>query len=303
MEMFLNDNKAVPSDVRRFLEIGLNHEQQHQELLATDIKYILGSNPLLPKFQHVAESQKEPIKLEWLKVKEGNYKIGYDGPDFHFDNEEGVHQVFLHAFEAANRLVTNQEYLEFIEDNGYNRAELWLIEGWEWVQSNQVKAPFYWYLKDGKWYNYQTNGAQEISLNAPVTHVSFYEAEAFARWKKCRLLTEQEWEVLAQQYGSDNSENHFQERNHFQPSVAENNQLLGTAWEWTNSAYLPYPFYNQEEGALGEYNGKFMVNQMVLRGGSCATPKSHFRISYRNFFHTHLQWQFTGIRLAKSTKQ
>ena len=232
-------------------------------------------------------------------MDQGLYQIGYNGPHFHFDNEEGLHQVYLHSFEAMNRLVTNREYLEFMNDGGYNRPELWLMEGWEWVKTNQVEAPFYWFNKDNSWLNYQTNGVHEINLEAPVTHINFYEAEAFARWKKCRLLTEQEWEVLAQQYGSDDSDNHFQENERFQPSIARNNQLFGTCWEWTNSAYLPYPFYNQEEGALGEYNGKFMVNQMVLRGGSCATPRDHFRPSYRNFFHPHLQWQFTGIRLAK----
>ena len=299
MNEFLESSVKIEGDALRFLEIGLNHEEQHQELLTTDIKYILGGNPLLPAFQDFEEETHEPIELGWLKVDQGLYQIGYNGPHFHFDNEEGLHQVYLHSFEAMNRLVTNREYLEFMNDGGYNRPELWLMEGWEWVKTNQVEAPFYWFNKDNSWLNYQTNGVHEINLEAPVTHINFYEAEAFARWKKCRLLTEQEWEVLAQQYGSDDSDNHFQENERFQPSIARNNQLFGTCWEWTNSAYLPYPFYNQEEGALGEYNGKFMVNQMVLRGGSCATPRDHFRPSYRNFFHPHLQWQFTGIRLAK----
>ena len=214
-----------------------------------------------------------------------------------------MHNVYLHAFEAMNKLVTNREYIEFMNDNGYGRAELWLMDGWEWVKTEQAEAPFYWFKEKEEWHSYQTNGIHKISPEAPVTHVNFYEAEAYARWKKCRLLTEQEWEVLAQQHGSANTYNHFQENQQFHPSVAQNNQLFGTAWEWTNSAYLPYPYYKQEEGALGEYNGKFMINQMVLRGGSCATPRDHFRQSYRNFFHPHLQWQFTGIRLAKHTNK
>ena len=299
MEKLLSSEATIKGDLLRFLEIGLNHEQQHQELLITDIKYILGCNPLLPSFQTYEEQQVNPIKPEWLAVEEGVYAIGYEGPSFHFDNEEGVHNVYLHAFEASNKLVTNGEYLEFINDNGYNKTELWLMEGWEWVLKNEAFAPFYWFTRDDKWYNYQTNGVQKVKLDAPVTHVNFYEADAYARWKKCRLLTEFEWEVLAQKHGQFSNDNHFQERNQFQPSAAMDNQLFGTAWEWTNSAYLPYPYYQQEQGALGEYNGKFMINQMVLRGGSCATPSSHFRPTYRNFFHPHLQWQFTGIRLAR----
>jgi len=173
------------------------------------------------------------------------------------------------------------------------------MEGWEWVKNTQAKAPFYWFLKDDEWWSYQLNGIQKIEPNKTVTHINFYEAEAYARWKGSRLLTEFEWEVAAKKYGDlDNSL--FQEGSIFQPQMAVNSQFFGTAWEWTSSAYLPYPFYKQEEGALGEYNGKFMVNQMVLRGGSCATPKDHFRLTYRNFFHPHLQWQFTGIRLAKT---
>ena len=300
---FLENSLEIKGDVLQFLEIGLNHEQQHQELLVTDIKFILGCNPLLPKFQDIELLSTMPPKLEWLSVTKGTYEIGYDGPNFHFDNEEGVHTVYLHEFEAMNRLVSNQEYLEFMDSGGYTRAELWLMEGWEWVQAEQAEAPFYWFKEEGEWCSYQINGIQKINLDAPVIHVNFYEAEAFARWKKCRLLTEQEWEVLAQQHGDKSTVNHFQESKQFHPGVALNNQLFGTAWEWTNSAYLPYPFYKQEEGALGEYNGKFMVNQMVLRGGSCATPSDHFRPSYRNFFHPHLQWQFTGIRLARYTNK
>ena len=282
-----------------FLEIGMNHEQQHQELLVTDIKYILGSNPLMPSYYKQDNKQTETVKLDWLTVKGGNYEIGYNGNAFHFDNEKGVHQVYLHDFQLMNRLVTNGEYIEFINDGGYNKAELWLMEGWEWVKQNRARAPFYWFLSNKEWHHYKLSGVQKVDTNETLTHINFYEAEAYARWKEMRLLTEQEWEVAANIYG-DKNKAHFLDEKNYHPKVAIGNQIIGTAWEWTNSAYLPYPFYRQEKGALGEYNGKFMINQMVLRGGSCATPKSHFRVSYRNFFHPHLQWQFTGIRLAKN---
>jgi ergothioneine biosynthesis protein EgtB len=290
----------IQDEVKKFLEIGINHEQQHQELLITDIKYILGCNPLLPKYSNFKTNNEPPITSEWLTIPEGNYSIGYDGEAFHFDNEEGEHTVFLHEFEVQNRLVTNKEFIEFIKDDGYSRPELWLMEGWEWVKNEQAKAPFYWFIKNDELHSYQLNGVEKINLNQAVTHVNFYEAEAYARWNNCRLLTEQEWEVAAKKNQKIVETNHFQEKSTYHPLSAKDNQFFGTAWEWTNSAYLPYPFYKQEEGALGEYNGKFMINQMVLRGGSCATPKSHFRPTYRNFFHPHLQWQFTGIRIARN---
>ncbi len=299
MSTLLENEELLDNEFFTFFSIGLNHEQQHQELLVTDIKYILGSNPLLPKYANFAELQGNPIKEEWLKINEGNYTIGYNGEGFHFDNEKGVHQVFLHDFECMNRLVTNEEYMAFIADGGYHKAELWLAEGWDWVQKNKAEFPFYWLKKEQKYFSYQLNGLLEIDKNKAVTHVNFYEADAYARWKSCRLLTEFEWEVAANLHGETTTA-HFQEKGSFQPGVAMDKQFHGTAWEWTNSAYLPYPYYRQEEGALGEYNGKFMINQMVLRGGSCATPKDHYRPTYRNFFHPHLQWQFTGIRLAKT---
>lgn len=296
---FLEKEDSPSDELLKFLEIGLNHEQQHQELLITDIKYILGANPLLPPYKKTSRgaSANEVIKLDWLRVAAGNYTIGYQGNNFHFDNEKGVHQIYLEAFECTNRLITNGEYLDFMKAGGYEKSELWLAEGWDWVKTNQAKAPFYWFRKNKDWFIYQLDGVQAIDLSETVTHINFYEAEAFARWKGKRLLSEQEWEVAASIYGNT-AHAHFQEQEHFHPGKAKDEQFFGTAWEWTNSAYLPYPFYRQEAGALGEYNGKFMINQMVLRGGSCATPKDHFRISYRNFFHPHLQWQFTGIRLG-----
>lgn len=297
------ENGKVTTEVLKFLEIGINHEQQHQELLITDIKYILGCNPLLPAYSNFKSKKSEQLKKSWLKVESGNYKIGHDGEGFHFDNEEGRHTVFLHGYEVSSKLVTNREYLEFINNGAYSKAELWLMEGWEWVKNEGASAPFYWFQKENQWYNYQLNGVHKVDLDAPVTHINFYEAEAYARWKNCRLLTEQEWEVAAKIHENKVNKDNFQDEGIFQPSNSEGNQFYGTVWEWTNSAYLPYPFYKQEEGALGEYNGKFMINQMVLRGGSVATPMSHFRPTYRNFFHPQLQWQFTGIRLAKTLKR
>lgn len=301
MEKLLQTEDKLGDDFKVFFEIGLNHEQQHQELLVTDIKYILGSNPLSPIYTPFKENQGNAAEINWLRIEEGVYEIGHEGDDFSFDNERGRHQVYLHEFECMNRLVTNAEYQEFIEAGGYEKAELWLSEGWEWVKETGARAPFYWFKKEGVWWSYQLNGLQPIEKNKTVTHINFYEADAYARWKNCRLLTEFEWEVAAQKYG-DLTHAHFLKENTYQPQVHRDNQFFGTAWEWTNSAYLPYPFYEQEEGALGEYNGKFMINQMVLRGGSCATPKDHFRLTYRNFFHAHLQWQFTGIRLGKTIK-
>lgn len=300
MMRFLENLEHQVDEIEKFLTIGINHEQQHQELLVTDIKYILGANPIKPAYLSRAAHQSETTSHEfkWLKVDAGTYTIGYSGEDFHFDNEKGVHKVYIEAFKCANRLVTNGEYLEFMKAGAYEKAALWLAEGWDWVQANHSNSPFYWFEENEKWWIYTLHGVKEVKLDETLTHINFYEAEAFARWKGKRLLTEQEWEVAAQIYGR-NEQAHFQNQHYFQPQTAIDNQFFGTAWEWTNSAYLPYPFYKQEAGALGEYNGKFMVNQMVLRGGSCATPQDHFRLSYRNFFHPHLQWQFTGIRLAK----
>lgn len=298
MEQLLAEGN-LGADIENFIEIGLNHEQQHQELLITDIKYIFSQNPLKPSFQSKVEVESKPIKADWLSVDEGIYEIGHGTNEFCFDNELGKHKVYLEAYQFLNRLITNQEYLDFINDKAYERPELWLSEGWDWIVSNHVIAPEYWFRDGNVWKHFTVSGIENLKEFDTVTHVSFYEAEAFARWKGMRLLTEQEWEVAANIHGSISEQNHFQEEQCFHLSSAKDNQLIGSAWEWTNSAYLPYPNYKQAEGALGEYNGKFMINQMILRGGSCATPKSHYRNSYRNFFHPNLRWQFTGIRLAK----
>ncbi|WP_246202864.1 ergothioneine biosynthesis protein EgtB, partial [Fulvivirga lutimaris] len=299
MEIFLNG--GVTSEVNNLLELGLQHEQQHQELLIYDIKYILGNNPLFPAYQNIIETDKHEAKsLGWLNIEEGTYKIGFDKEGFSFDNEHGVHQVFLHEYAIADRLITNSEYLEFMEDGGYSNFRHWLSDAWEWVKTNEIKAPEHWHFQDGKWHQYNLSGGlQPVNLDAPVTHISFYEADAFAKWKGLRLPTEFEWEVACLHYGNLEMANGFSDNGVFEPQASTDNQFFGEVWEWTASAYRPYPYYQAPEGAVGEYNGKFMVNQMVLRGGSCATPKDHIRATYRNFFHPHLRWMFSGLRLAK----
>ncbi|MDY0933153.1 ergothioneine biosynthesis protein EgtB [Chryseobacterium sp. CFBP8996] len=275
MNAFLN-SEFLTEEIKPLLELGLNHEQQHQELLMTDIKYILGHNPLFPAYKNEMISEKIYSQaIGMLSFSEGVYEIGFEGKSFCFDNELGRHKVYLNDFEIADRLVSNSEYLEFMKAGGYEDFRHWHAEGWEWVKQNDAKSPLYWHLIDGKWMNYTLKGLQELDLNDSVCHINFYEASAFASWKGMRLPTEAEWEVAS---------NHFK---------------WGSRWEWTNSAYLPYPGFKKEAGAVGEYNGKFMVNQTVLRGASEATPKGHSRNTYRNFFQTGLKWQFTGIRLAQ----
>ncbi|MFY7846393.1 ergothioneine biosynthesis protein EgtB [Chryseobacterium gambrini] len=275
METFLLNND-LSDDLKKLFELGLNHEQQHQELLLTDIKYILGHNPLFPAYNENFPLEKsEPENLEMLSFKEGIYEIGFEGEGFCFDNELNRHKVYLNDFQILNRLVTNSEYLEFMNDGGYENFRHWHAEGWEWVKENHAKAPLYWHFIEGKSMHYTLNGLKEITPDEAVCHINFFEASAFASWKGMRLPTEAEWEVASGKFD------------------------WGKRWEWTGSAYLPYPGFAKEEGAVGEYNGKFMVNQMVLRGASLATPKGHSRKTYRNFFPTSLQWQFTGIRLAK----
>lgn len=294
--------KDISEEVRKTLLIGFNHEQQHQELILTDIKYVLGHNPLFPALFHEnnVTAASEPVQpIAWLPVEEAIYKIGYDGADFHFDNEKPNHKAYIHGFEIADRLVTNGEYLEFVKDNGYREFNLWLEEGWAWVTNQQLESPLYWHKEENQWMNYTLQGYQPLDPNAPVSHVSYYEADAYARWLGWRLPTEFEWEAASKHYGMPTG-NLF-EGNFCSPKRAGhgNNQMRGDCWEWTCSAYLPYPNFKPVKGALGEYNGKFMINQMVLRGGSCATPKGHERFTYRNFFHPDKQWQFSGIRLAK----
>lgn len=288
------------------VELGIQHEQQHQELLITDIKYILGHNPIFPSYTERSESYlKKGIyrKRNFIEIPEGLYKIGYQGKSFCFDNELPVHKFFVQTFGIMDRLINNDEYLEFVLDGGYKDYRHWHMEGWEIVKKSGWEAPLYWIRKGDQWMEYTSEGLKELSKLAPVTHVSFYEAAAFASWAGKRLATEQEWEAAVSVLKVNLSEGNFLESNVFHPQPADNSfQFFGDCWEWTNSAYLPYPGYVREEGALGEYNGKFMINQMVLKGGSCATPQQHVRHSYRNFFHPDKRWQFTGIRLAEDIK-
>ena len=294
-------NAEINDELNELLELGLQHEQQHQELLVYDIKYILGKNPLFPAYQvESIDHNPESRPLGWLNIEEGNYRIGYDKKGFSFDNEHGVHQVYLHEYAVTDRLITNKEYLEFIEDGGYSNFMHWLSDAWEWVKINNINAPEHWHFQDGQWLQYNLcGGLKPIDLNAPVTHISFYEADAFAKWKGLRLPTEFEWEVACQQFGDLEVAQGFSNSGMFESRNSNDNQFYGEVWEWTASAYRPYPYYQAPEGAVGEYNGKFMVNQMVLRGGSCATPKDHIRNTYRNFFHPNLRWMFSGLRLAK----
>lgn len=282
-----------------FIEIGLQHEQQHQELLVTDLKFILNQAPIFPAYREdYHPSSLKSQSTSYYRFKEGLYDIGFDGEGFAFDNEREKHKVYLRAFGIADRLVNNAEFYEFMLDGGYENPMFWLSDGWDWLQQNKINTPLYWHKHQEEYKIFTLFGLKEIDWYAPVTHVSFYEADAFARWKGMRLPTEAEWEVTVEDYGEIDASN-FVEDQRFKPIANGHNQLYGDCWEWCNSAYLPYPGYKQEAGALGEYNGKFMINQMVLRGGSCVTSRSHIRASYRNFFHPHLQWQFSGIRLAK----
>lgn len=270
--------KELNKELEETIVLGLNHEEQHQELLWTDIKYILGHNPLFPAYdEHIkllANSEGDNNR-KFLEIEQGIYDIGYHGNTFCFDNELARHKVYLEDFSIAEELVTNGEYLEFMDAGGYMDFRYWHAEGWDWVKNNHIQSPLYWHFIDGQWYNYTLAGLKPVDTATAVCHISFYEASAYAAWKGMRLPTEFEWEAASE---------HF---------------AWGKRWEWTNSAYLPYPGFKKAAGAIGEYNGKFMVNQMVLRGASAVTPPGHSRNTYRNFFHPHLRWQYTGIRLVK----
>lgn len=275
MDKFLKQD--LPENVRNLVILGLNHEQQHQELFLTDLKYMLSLNPLFPVYKNdfaLCEIAGKPSN-EFVDIKAGNYEIGFANEGFCFDNELGRHEVFLNDFSICKNLVTNAEYLGFIEDNGYQNFQLWHADGWDWVNQNQINSPLYWHKINDEWMNFTLSGLRKLRLDAPVCHISFYEAAAFAEWKKMRLPTEFEWETASARFD------------------------WGLRWEWTNSAYLPYPNFTKAVGAVGEYNGKFMINQMVLRGASVATSPNHSRQTYRNFFHPSAQWQFSGIRLIK----
>ena len=283
------------------LDLGLNHEQQHQELILTDIKYNLAVNPLLPAYHAtVPPAGTATRQLAWRRYVGGLQPIGHCGEGFAFDNEGPRHTVYLQSFRLADRLVTNGEYLEFIDAGGYRTAALWLSEGWRVVQERSWQMPLYWEQRSGAWHTQTLSGPRPLDLHGPVVHVSYYEADAYTRWRGFRLPSEQEWEHAAADVPIAG---HFQERGVFHPlpPAADGDglaQLFGDAWEWTQSSYAPYPGYRAAPGAIGEYNGKFMVNRLVLRGGSCVSPESHLRATYRNFFPPDARWQFSGIRLA-----
>jgi len=286
------------------LILGLHHEQQHQELMLTDIKNVFWQNPLRPAFRKRDEIEISPAPpVEWLKYAEGIYWVGHAGRDFSYDNEGPRHRALVPAFGLASRLVTNADFLAFMEDGGYRRPELWLSLGWNAVKERGWESPLYWEKRDGEWFTMTLAGMTELVPEEPVCHVSLFEADACARWSGARLPTEEEWETASSGLPLRGN---FVESDifHVSPlaspaSAGKPAQMFGDVWEWTRSSYSPYPGYSAAPGALGEYNGKFMCNQYVLRGGSCATSQSHIRRTYRNFFPPDARWQFTGIRLAK----
>ena len=286
------------------LDIGLHHEQQHQELMLTDVKHVFWVNPMRPAYERreiAAPRQSPPAR--WVPFAAGLHEIGHDGAGFAFDNESPRHRVYVPGFELASRLVTNGEYKRFIDDGGYRRPEFWLSAGWATVNAEAWQAPLYWIEQNGQWLNHSMSGLRPVADNEPVCHVSLFEADAFARWAGARLPTEVEWEVASA--GLDPTAGTFVEGETFHPAVANPDaaehlqQMFGDVWQWTASAYLAFPGYRPPSGALGEYNGKFMCNQFVLRGGSVATSRTHIRRTYRNFFPPDARWQFTGFRLAR----
>ncbi|HEY2569635.1 MAG TPA: ergothioneine biosynthesis protein EgtB [Candidatus Udaeobacter sp.] len=298
------DEKLL-DEIEPILILGFHHEQQHQELLVADIKHVFAQNPLHPVFREQKREGKSTriTPIDFLEFQETVMAIGNDGPGFSYDNEGPRHQALVPSFSLASRPVTNGEYLAFIEDNGYARPEFWLSLGWMTVNEMRWQAPLYWTKHDCAWWNFTLSGFRPVDESEPVTHVSYFEADAYANWAGLRLPTEFEWERAA----SDRPiEGNFVEDERFHPRPLSNSgndrhlhQLFGDVWEWTRSAYSPYPGYRAAPGALGEYNGKFMCNQYVLRGGSCATSRTHIRRTYRNFFQPEKRWQFTGIRLAR----
>jgi len=281
----------------------LNHEQQHQELMLTDIKHVFSENPLLPAFRpRQADAGASTQPIEWVDFAGGLVEIGSANERFMFDNEGPRHKVWLDPYSLASRPATNGEFMEFMAAGGYTKPELWLSDGWSAVNRLDWQAPMYWEMKDGQWWSMTLAGFRPVNPDEPVTHISYYEADAFAQWMGGRLPGEAEWEVAARTVPI---EGNFAESSRFHPAPAPSKgsglqQMFGDVWEWTRSSYDRYPGYVAPPGALGEYNGKFTCNQFVLRGGSCATPQSHIRAGYRNFFPAEIRWQFNGVRIARN---
>jgi ergothioneine biosynthesis protein EgtB len=306
IENLLSDaDEKLLDHIEPILILGIHHEQQHQELLVTDIKHVFAQNPLYPVFrENRAETvSSRPAPMHFLDFEETIFEIGHNGSGFSYDNEGPRHRALLPAFSLASRPVTNGEYLQFVEDGGYRRSQFWLSLGWTTVNEQRWQAPLYWTKRDGAWWNFTLSGFRSVNESEPVTHVSYFEADAYANWAGARLLTEFEWERAAFDCPV---EGNFVEDERFHPQALISSredrrlhQMFGDVWEWTRSAYSAYPGYRAAPGALGEYNGKFMCNQYVLRGGSCGTSRSHIRRTYRNFFQPEKRWQFTGIRLAR----
>ena len=306
--------ERADDDVRALIELGVNHEQQHQELILTDIKHALWSSPLRPAFRRHSElvgrgkprvgdpCHTVPSQTGWQEFEGGIREIGHAGGGFAFDNEGPRHEALLRPFRMASRAVSNGEWLEFMRNGGYRRPELWLSDGWDTECAQQWEAPLYWERRDNEWWQYTLSGTRRVEESEPACHVSYYEADAYARWAGARLPLEEEWEMAAEKHPSrgtmlEDEVFHPQQTRAGDPSHTLQ-QVFGDVWEWTASPYAAYPGFRPAAGALGEYNGKFMCNQMVLRGGSCATPASHIRATYRNFFPPQARWQFSGVRLA-----
>jgi len=305
MDRLFSESLSPP--VTALIELGLQHEQQHQELILTDVKHLLSRNPLKPTYRSRWPLQQvKPQRVAWHAFAGGLATFGHRGPGFAFDNEGPAHEVFVAPFELASRPVTHGEFAAFMEDGGYQRPELWLSLGWEVVQTRGWRAPLYWERREQGWQTFTLHGMADIDHHTPVCHISFFEADAYARWAGGRLPTEFEWELAARDVAPTGN---FLESGalHPMPLVEEVSsqrplQMFGDVWEWTRSDYAPYPGFHPTEGAVGEYNGKFMCSQYVLRGGSCATPASHIRATYRNFFPPDARWQFSGLRLARDLK-
>ena len=304
-DLLCGADEDLLAELEPLLILGIHHEQQHQELLVTDIKHVFAQNPLYPVFRDrkIDFPSTTPGPASFIQFDEGIVNIGHEGSAFSYDNEGPRHRALLSPFSLATRPVTNGEYLAFIESGGYTRAEHWLSLGWTTVNEQRWTAPLYWTKKDGQWWNFSLSGFRPVDESEPVTHVSYFEADAYANWVGARLPTEFEWEHASSARAVDGN---FVEDQSFHPEPAAARtrqqgltQMFGDVWEWTRSSYSPYPGYRAAPGALGEYNGKFMCNQYVLRGGSCATSRTHIRRTYRNFFQPEKRWQFTGIRLAQ----